>query len=314
MKMGELLAIGALVLFSANIIITKLATDRMNLHVGFLISVGVNVLFALFLFVIQIKFFASQPVLWNWTGFFLFLLTGLFSTYLGRWLFFETIEKLGPTRASAFQITNPLFTTIIAWLFMDEKLGWLDLLNIILILFGLFLVSHVSQRSMNKEVAAGTELTDSSRDMIWKGLLHSGVIIALLSSLSYAVGNVIRGAAIQTWNEPILGGVLGAAMGLLLHVATNKNTRHFWSELKQSDRTGILFYVISGIITISAQILVIASMAYIPISIANLITLSTPVLVTPVSFLLFKNKEGITIKTISGIIMVMVGISLIVLK
>jgi drug/metabolite transporter (DMT)-like permease len=238
----------------------------------------------------------------------------LFSTYLGRWLFFETIEKLGPTRASAFQITNPLFTTIIAWLFMDEKLGWLDLLNIILILFGLFLVSHVSQRSMNKEVAAGTELTDSSRDMIWKGLLHSGVIIALLSSLSYAVGNVIRGAAIQTWNEPILGGVLGAAMGLLLHVATNKNTRHFWSELKQSDRTGILFYVISGIITISAQILVIASMAYIPISIANLITLSTPVLVTPVSFLLFKNKEGITIKTISGIIMVMVGISLIVLK
>lgn len=314
MKMGELLAIGALVLFSANIIITKLATDRMNLHVGFLISVGVNVLFALFLFVIQIKFFASQPVLWNWTGFFLFLLTGLFSTYLGRWLFFETIEKLGPTRASAFQITNPLFTTIIAWLFMDEKLGWLDLLNIILILFGLFLVSHVSQRSMNKEVAAGKELTDPSRDMIWKGLLHTGVIIALLSSLSYAVGNVIRGAAIQTWNEPILGGVLGAAMGLLLHVATNKNTRHFWSELKQSDRTGILFYVISGIITISAQILVIASMAYIPISIANLITLSTPVLVTPVSFLLFKNKEGITIKTISGIIMVMVGISLIVLK
>lgn len=295
--MGELLAIGALVLFSANIIITKLATDRMNLHVGFLISVGVNVLFALFLFIIQLNFFSSQPVYWNWTGFFLFLLTGLFSTYLGRWLFFETIAKLGPTRASAFQITNPLFTTIIAWLFMNERLGWMDGINIILILLGLFLVSHVSQQTMNKKV-----------------LLHSGVIIALLSSLSYAVGNVIRGAAIQTWNEPVLGGVIGASMGLLLHVATNKNTRNFWKELKQSDRTGILFYVISGIITISAQILVIASMAYIPISIANLITLSTPILVTPVSFLLFKNKEVITLKTISGIILVMVGISLIVLK
>ncbi len=55
-------------------------------------------------------------------------------------------------------------------------------------------------------------------------------------------------------------------------------------------------------------------MGYIPISIANLITLSTPVIVTPVSFLLFKNKEGITLKTIVGIVLVMVGISLIVLN
>ncbi len=237
--MGELLAIGALVLFSTNIIITKLATDRMNLNVGFLISVGVNVIFASFLFVIQVLFFTDQPIHWNGKGFFLFLLTGLFSTYLGRWLFFETIEKLGPTRASAFQITNPLFTTIIAWLFMNEKLGWLDLLNIILILFGLFLVSHVSKGSMTKEVAASGLDTDSAHLLFWKGLLQSGVIIALLSSLSYAVGNVIRGAAIQSWNEPILGGVIGASMGLLLHVATNNNTRNFWIELKRSNRTGM---------------------------------------------------------------------------
>lgn len=311
--MGELLAIGALLLFSTNIIITKLATDRMNLHVGFLISVGVNVLFALFLFVIQVNFFTVQPVYWNWTGFFLFLLTGLFSTYLGRWLFFETIEKLGPTRASAFQVSNPLFTTIIAWLFMNEQLGWLDVINIILILLGLFLVSHVSQQGENKKVAVGRLETPSSYLSFWKGLLHSGGIIALLSSLSYAVGNVIRGAAIQTWNEPILGGILGAFMGFMLHVITNKNSRSFWSDLKKSDRKGIFLYVMSGVLTISAQILVIASMAYIPISIANLITLSTPVLVTPVSYFLFKNKEGITFKTISGILLVMVGIALIVL-
>jgi drug/metabolite transporter (DMT)-like permease len=296
--MGEMLAIGALFLFSANIIITKLATDRMNLHVGFLISVGVNVLFALLLFLMQIIFFANQPVYWNWTGFFLFLLTGLFSTFLGRWLFFETIEKLGPTRASTFQITNPLFTTIIAWVFMNEKLGWLDIFNIILIFTGLFLVSHVSNSTGQKEMT----------------FLHTGVLIALLSSLSYAVGNVLRGAAIQTWNEPILGGILGASMGLFLHVVTNKNSKNFWSELRKSDRKGIMFYSISGVLTISAQILVIASMAYIPISIANLITLSTPVLVTPVSYFLFKNKEKITFKTISGIVLVMIGISLIVLK
>lgn len=298
--MGEWLAIAALILFSMNIIITKVATDRMNLNLGFLISVGVNVLFAAFLFSIQWLFFEQGQLIWNTKGFFLFLLTGLFSTYLGRWFFFESIEKLGPTRASAFQVSNPLFTTVIAWLFMNEKLGWSDILAIILILFGLFLVSYVSQPSLKKE-------------MSFKWLLQSGILIALLSSLSYAVGNVVRGAAIQAWGQPILGGLLGACLGFLLHATTNKSTRHFWPQIKKSDRLGIFLYVCSGILTISAQILVIAAMGYIPISIANLITLSTPVIVTPVSLFFFKNRERITMKTIFGIVLVMAGICFIIL-
>jgi drug/metabolite transporter (DMT)-like permease len=66
-------------------------------------------------------------------------------------------------------------------------------------------------------------------------------------------------------------------------------------------------------ITISAQISVIASMRYMPISIANLITMSTPVIVTPISFFLFKNQEGITYRTILGIILVLGGIFFIIL-
>ncbi|MFC3884833.1 DMT family transporter [Bacillus songklensis] len=313
--MGELLAFVALILFSANIIITKMAAARLNLNLGFLISVGVNVLFASFLFLIQVLFFEGGIVDWNTKGFFLFLSAGLFSTYLGRWFFFETIDKLGPTRASAFQVSNPLFTTIIAWLFMGEKLGWMDLSAIILILLGLFLVSYISQSSVKREIAVSREPLgmQSVNEFSFKWLLQSGVLLAFLSSFSYAVGNVVRGAAIQNWNQPILGGILGALLGFLLHVATNKNTRDFWGQIRKSDSTGVLLYVISGVITISAQISVIASMRYIPISIANLITLSTPVIVTPLSFILFKNQEGITYRTIMGIILVLGGICFIVL-
>ncbi|WP_375141679.1 hypothetical protein [Bacillus sp. EB600] len=72
-------------------------------------------------------------------------------------------------------------------------------------------------------------------------------------------------------------------------------------------------YFSSGMITISAQISVTASMIYIPISIANLITMSTPVIVTPISYFLFKNQEGITLRTVAGIILVMAGIFCIIL-
>lgn len=313
--MGELLALLALVLFSANIIITKIATARLNLNVGFLISVGVNVLFASFLFLIQMIFFKEGNLEWNTKGFFLFLSAGLFSTYLGRWFFFETIDKLGPTRASAFQVSNPLFTTIIAWLFMGERLRLMDLSAIILILFGLLLVSYISQSSVKREIAASRETleVESIHRFSFKSILQSGILLAFLSSFSYAIGNVVRGVAVQNWNEPILGGILGAFLGLLLHAVTNKSTRDFWSQFRNSDSIGVLLYIISGMITISAQISVIASMRYIPISIANLITLSTPIIVTPVSFFLFKNQEAITYRTIIGIILVMGGICFILL-
>ncbi|MDN4075436.1 DMT family transporter [Fictibacillus terranigra] len=312
--MGELLAIFALFLFSANIIITKMAATRLNLNFGFLISVGVNVLFGAFLFLIYVLFFEGGNLDWNTKGFFLFMSAGLFSTYLGRWFFFDTIDKLGPTRASAFQVSNPLFTTIIAWLFMGEKLHWMDLSAVILILFGLVLVSFVAKNHVKEIAATGGQLEIKSvKGFSFKWLLQSGILLAFLSSLAYAVGNVVRGAAIQSWNQPIFGGILGALLGLLLHVVTNKNSRGFWTQLRISDRGGVLLYTISGVITISAQILVIASMRYIPISIANLITLSTPVIVAPLSYFLFKNQEVLTYRTIVGIMLVMGGICFIVL-
>ena len=75
----------------------------------------------------------------------------------------------------------------------------------------------------------------------------------------------------------------------------------------------MLVYALTGMLTISAQVCVIASMRYIPVSIANLITLSTPVLVTPASYFLLKNREGITLRTIFGSTLVLVGINIILL-
>ena len=313
--MGEMLALLSMVLFSANIILTKVAIGRLNLNLGFLISVAVNVLFAFFLFFIQILFFEAGDLAWHTKGFFLFLLAGFFGTYLGRWFFFETIAKLGPTRASAFQVTNPIFTTIIAWLFLKEQLSSRDLSSILLILFGLFLVSYIPQGSKKSEIAQKRKIINFQPfpQLTLKGFVQSGVIVALLSSFSYAIGNVIRGAAILNWDQPILGGALGALLGFVLHAATSKSKHNFWKQLKEADTTGIWLYVISGIITISAQISVIASMRYIPISVANLITLSTPILVTPVSYFLFKNQEGITYQTIIGISLVLSGLVFIVL-
>jgi drug/metabolite transporter (DMT)-like permease len=327
--MGELLALCALFMFSTNIIITKIASVRLNINLGFLISVTVNILFAVLLFTLHF-IFREQEFHWNHYAFFLFLLSGFFTTYLGRFLFFESITRLGPARASAVQVSNPLFTFLIAWIFLGEQLTRVDLLAIIMILVGLFLVSHVhSVTSIDKEIAVTTEINPTEEGakpnsfrlrlgkqfnkVNWRRAIKSGLFLALFSSLSYAIGNVVRGTAIKEWNEPILGALLGALIGLTLHCIFSFTRTNFFQQIRDADRTGLGLYIFSGVLTISAQICLVASMWYIPISIANLITLSTPIIVTPISYFLLKNQEGITVRTLIGGIMVLSGICFIVL-
>lgn len=321
--MGEALAIAALVLFSCNIILTKVASSRLDLNFGFLISVSTNVLFAAILFGGQLLL-RQDRLGWDGYGFFLFVLAGFFSTYLGRWFFFDSIAKLGPAKASTFQTSNPLFTVIIAWLFLDESLSLLDVGAITTILLGLFLTSYVpgvfSKTSPAEtgyepfETPSRTSRFAALRATVSPGVaLQSGIFLAVAGAAAYAVGNVLRGAAVHNWNEPILGGLIGAAAGLVLHLATSSMTRHFWSFLKGADRLGVFMYVLSGTITITAQICAIGSFHYMPVSIANLITLSTPVLVTPLSFFLLKNQEGINLRTVLGSVLVLSGITAIVL-
>lgn len=321
--MGELLAIVALGMFSANILITRTAASRLNLNFGFLVAVIVNILFASLLLMIQFLF-REDALQWNTPGFFLFLLAGFSSTYLGRWLFMGSIVKLGPAKASTFQVSNPLFTVIIAWIFLHENLGSAEYISIPIILTGLFLVSykpeafsrrsHVSNRD-DKPIKGAPDKDEyrALRRARLRSILRSGIFLAVSGAAAYAVGNVLRGAAIQEWNEPILGGLIGAVSGAALHFVLNPTVRRFWSQLKTASNTGLLLFSCSGAFTISGQITAIASMRYIPVSIATLITLSTPVLVTPLSYFLLKNEEGIRLLTVVGIVLVLSGISMVIL-
>lgn len=299
--MGFVLALLALLLYSTNIIVTKLAGGKLDLDLGVSVAASANVLFGLVLLGAQV---ASKGPLLNpdATALCLFMVAGFFSTYLGRWFFFATVAKLGPAKASAFQITNPLFTVVIAWGCLGERLQASDLGAVAVTLVGLYLVSYV-----------GPARKGGSRWLAWTSAFQAGALVALGSSSSYAVANVLRGAAVRRWDEPIVGTLLGAAVGMVIQVAVIARHRNVWQELRAAPRTGVAYYGLIGLLTVGAQVCVIASMASIPVGVANLITMSTPILVTPASYFLLKNQEGLTAKTVVGIALVLVGIGAIVL-
>jgi drug/metabolite transporter (DMT)-like permease len=311
---GALFAVAALTLFSLNIILTKVAAARLNLDLGFLVSVAVNVLFAALLCTLQLAW-RDDSVAWQSRGFVLFLLAGAFSTYLGRWFFLESVVRFGPSRASLFQITSPLFTAVFAWAFLNEALHPLELAGMGLALGGLLLVVPGTAGTASAVASTGEGLTTGGAGL-GKGrrLFQSALMLGVGSSIAYSLGNIFRGAAIRNWDEALLGALLGASAGFVLHAGFSRDKKQLPSRLRHADRRGVLLFAISGVLTISAQTCLILSLKYIPVSVAALITLCTPLLVFPMSYLLFNNSEKITPLTLLGGALTLGGVALIVAR
>lgn len=309
---GELLALAALALFSTNIIVTRLATQRMALDAGYVLAVIVNIAFAALLVGIQL-FVRADPPQWHWPGFLLFALGGVFSTYFGRWFMLESIARLGPARASAFQVSSPLFTLAFAWLFLEERLSLQSIVAILVTGMGLLLLS-LSRTDLTRRTA----VIEGTRRVRFRArvaaLVRSGALIGAGASAAYAVSNVFRGAGIRAWDEAIAGALIGAVAGFAMQMAFGASPRTIVTALRNADRRGVILFALTGVLTISAQMLTITAMAFSPVAIVSLITLCTPVLVFPLSYFLLKNDEGLNARSAAGALLVLAGIAAIILR
>jgi drug/metabolite transporter (DMT)-like permease len=317
---GYLLAGSALVLFAGGTLVTKAAAQRIDLALGFLIATTINVIFAALVLGVQLAL-RAEPLEWNAQALWLFVIAGGFSTYLGRWFFYESVVRFGPARASVFQVSSPLFTALVAWLVLGESLTLQSFAAVALTIAGLILVSTTPNHSMaNADEAppqiepAQSAVAASPLTSIKRHALGSVLAMGLASSLAYAIGNVLRGAAIRTWHEPVLGALLGALAGLGLHLIFSRDKAALAARLRSADRRGVLIFALMGVTTITAQMCTIASMRYIPVAIAALVTLCSPLLVFPLSYWLLKNSDAVTGRTVLGCALALLGIVMIVLR
>ncbi len=308
--LGYGLSVGALLLFSSSILVTKVAASRISLGLGFLVATLVNVGFASLALVLEFAL-RSQDFQWNTPAFLLFAAAGGFATYLGRWFFYESVVRFGPSRASIFQASSPLFTAIMAWLFLDERLSWVIASGIVMTLCGLVLVSY--KPGLAPDVG-GVVALPTSVVTHRERLLQSVFLLGLSSSMAYAISNVLRGSAIRIWNEPVVGALSGAAFGLTLHLLFSVKKTGLFSSWRSADRTGIWLFALIGVCNILGQMGVIGAMRYIPLSVVALMTLCTPILVFPLSHLLFKGKDAVTFSTLLGSALTLSGIVVIVLR
>lgn len=307
--LGMALATAALCMFSLNILVVKLAADRVSLDLGFLIAVTVNLLFCGLLLGVQLLV-STNGIAWSWRGTVLFAVAGLFSTYLGRWFFFEAVVRLGSAKASLFQVSSPGFAALIAWIFLGESISAVGIAAIALTMAGLMLIGYVPGVFSRAAPGAGNAAAAAS---LLSRLKRSSLMLGMAAAAAYAIGTVFRGAAVRSWNEPVLGALFGAATGLLLHAVLSREMSTFAVRMRSADRRGMQLFAVSGILTILAQICSIWSLRYMEVALSNLITLCTPLLVIPGGYFLFKKKEEISLRSWLGGAMALAGVATLIL-
>jgi len=305
---GYVLSGAALLSFTVAILATKAASNRANLELGFFVALVVNVVFAGCASIVHTAMRESS-FQWDASAFTLFAASGVFATYLGRWLFYESVVRFGPAKASIFQVSSPLFVALIAWLLLDERLAIEVACGMLMAIMGLALIAY--KPGFLSPGKAGTQPRHAN---LQAKILNSVFLLGLFSSGAYAVGNLMRGAAVRAWPEPITGALIGALAGLALHYFLSKDKASLMLRLRSAERRGLWMYALVGAANITGQIATIASMRYIPLSIAALVSLCTPLLVFPLSVWLFKNQERLSWPVMTGSTLTLLGMAMVVLR
>lgn len=298
--MGVTLSLISMLFFGSNILIARLAMGRMPIELGFFVVLAVNILFAGAVFAIEFLL-RETPFVWHWKEAGLFALGGFVGTYLGRRFMFDMVRILGPARSSVVHSSAPAFTLLAAWLLIGERLGAYELALMGLVIFGLWFTQPVEKS------VAGKHRPGSA-------LLRKGVLVGLATVIGFSLGNVCRGYAMRTWNEAVLGTIIASAAALACQLAATRDWPGAWRGVVKADRKGLWLYAACGIATAGGAMFLVSAMHFMEISLATLVTHTTPLMIFPVSLFFFKNREGLTLRTAAGAGMVLAGIALLALR
>lgn len=140
---GSLLGIGYVVLAAFGVALSNVLLKRLAGQVDLLMATGLQ--FVLGGAVLQlVALVAEQPIRIQWTPSFILTLMvlSLAGTALALVLWFSLMERNRLNQLNTFTFLTPLFALVMGLLFFNERLSWLELGGIVLILGGVMWVTQ----------------------------------------------------------------------------------------------------------------------------------------------------------------------------
>lgn len=209
---------------------------------------------------------------------------GIFTAFVGRVFFYESVQRLGAMRSSALKRLNPFFALILGVLVLGETLTRGMTIGMLLILasFAVLVAGTRGPAMPGNGTARGTSL------------LRAGYIYGALSALGYSTGYLLRKMGLAQAHDALLGAMVGCLVGAALFVATARVNEGYARAVRATFARPNRILMAAGVMSSLGQISYFAALNESPMSRVALIS-SMEVFVTLfLGFAFLRKRERLT--------------------
>ena len=302
--LGELAALGTAFFWAFTAIFFSKASKRAGaFNVNKVRLLMAVIIYAIVLLILKGSLFHQDlnSLQLFWLG-----LSGFIGLVLGDLCIFKALVIIGPRLTTLIFSTTPIMTTIIAWVFLGEKLGLLDVIGISVTVAGVSWIVSESRPGIQKQTEFSKKHPDS-------GSYRKGVFLALGASLGQALGLVLAKQGMTNAGsdiDPMLASFvrmliacaiiwfISACRGKLNEVAaifTNKET--FNLTLGGSVCGPFLGVWLS-----------LLALNYISTGVAATLNATVPIMIIPILFILYQEKTSV--RALAGAVIAVAGVAL----
>jgi drug/metabolite transporter (DMT)-like permease len=208
-----------------------------------------------------------------------------------RLLYNKGMEVLGVSINASMFATYPMYSSILAALLLGEIIAPENWIGLICIVAGVMFI----ERSLGKK----TEM---------KKISKKGLIFPLFATLTIASSLLVRKYGLTIYNEPLLGVAIGYSSSFLLYLLllTSKTqySMPLWKDLRLFWKPGVFLSL--------GWILSFYALSYERVSIVTPLLQTEPLFVLLLAYLYLKGLERISLKVVTGTILIVIGIYLLV--
>ena len=283
---GVVLAIVAAFGLAGQALFVRLATDRGRPHDVLLVVMVVNVA----VFVPITLLLVPSPTV-SLRAVAAFVGAGIVGSTFGRAFFFNSVQRVGASRAEPVKASMPLFATVLAVLLLGERVSAPQAVGIALIVIG---IAAVSWEGSAADRASG-------QDVPWSGLLF-----ALAAAFFFGLEPIFGSFGLSSGTEVLVGVTIKTGSAL---VAFTLYLAWRGSLPRPADLAtgGVRWYVLAGLSSAVFMLAYYAALAVSRVSVVVPIMQTSPLIVVLLSAAFLRRIETVTLRLVTAAAVIVAG-------
>jgi uncharacterized membrane protein len=281
----ELLSLFTALCYGASAVLARMGMRDSNPMTGAMVGAIVQVVLLSGLVVVV------PPARIDWAAIAFFIASGILASTLGRLFNYMSIERLGVPVSATIIGSSPLFSTILAVLFIGEEVALTVLVGILLVVVGIAVTRSGE--------SAGSKLRSSA------------ILIPIAASAFYGASSVVRKIGLNILPEAALGAVVGAGASLISFgtylILTQRTDMIRWNW------SGGKYFILSGVVISAGWLSMFTALASGKVSVVSALIGTNPLFSIILSLILLSRSEDLDWRTGAGCLAIVAGAAVITL-